>query len=115
MLGCEAVNFWDICELFLAAEFTSDSAEQHQKITKSKKIRRRRKVKDKTNDLTKKNRQLDVDLDQLQSHDQDIPIDAHSIPESAKSPTPSVTLADTDQVVVKDHIDINVDDDHNVY
>ena len=86
-----------------------------QKITKSKKIRRRRKVKDKTNDLTKKNRQLDVDLDQLQSHDQDIPIDAHSIPESAKSPTPSVTLADTDQVVVKDHIDINVDDDHNVY
>ena len=41
--------------------------------------------------------------------------DAHSIPESAKSPTPSVTLADTDQVVVKDHININVDDDHNVY
>ena len=32
-----------------------------------------------------------------------------------KSPTPSVTLADTDLVVVKDHIDINVDDDPDVY
>ena len=28
LLGCEAVNFRDICELFLA-EITSDSAEQH--------------------------------------------------------------------------------------
>ena len=40
-----------------------------QKITKSKKRRHRHKVKDKTNDLTKKNKQLDVDLDQLLSHD----------------------------------------------
>ena len=55
----------------------------------------------------------EVGSSELQSHDQDIPIDAHSIPESAKSPIPSVTLADTDQVVVKDHTDI--DDDHNVY
>ena len=42
-------------------------------------------------------------------------MDAHSIPELVKSPTPSVTLADTDLVVVKDHIDINVDDDLDVY
>ena len=54
----------------------------------------------------------EVASSELQSHDQDIPIDAHSIPKSAKSPTPSVTLADTNQVVVKDHTDINVDDDH---
>ena len=84
-----------------------------QKITKSKKRRHRCKSKDKTNDITK-NKHPDVDLDQLQSHDQDIPIDAHTIPESAKSPTP-VMLADADQVVVKGHIDINVDDDYNIY
>ena len=85
-----------------------------QKITKSKKRRHRRKSKGKTNDLTK-NKDRGVDRDQLQSQAQDIPIDAHSIPESVKSPTPSVTLADTDLVIVKDHIDINVDDDPNVY
>ena len=81
-----------------------------QKITKSKKRRRRRKSKGKTNDLTK-NKDCGGDWDQLQPQAQDIPIDAHSIPESVKSPTPSVTLADTDLVVVKDHIDINVDDE----
>ena len=68
-----------------------------QKITKPKKRRRRRKSRVKANDLTK-NKDRGEDHDQLQSQAQDIPIDAHTIPESVKSPTPFVTLADTDLV-----------------
>ena len=84
-----------------------------QKITKPKKKRRRRKSK-KPNDLIRNNVRGE-DRDQQQSQAQVIPMDAHSIPESVKSPTPSVTLAESDLVVVKDHIDMNVDDDPDVY
>ena len=62
-----------------------------QKITKPKKKRHRRKSKVKPGDLTRNNVHHE-DGDQRQSQAQVIPMDAHSIPESVKSPTPSPWL-----------------------
>ena len=116
-MGCEAVNFWDICEHFFWPQNSCQSQlSSAQKITKPKKNRCRLKSKVRPKDLTKKN-VCGEDHDQRQSQAQVIPIDAHSVP-PIKISRSRVKVADSDtsddNVSLDDCLSLNYQAVHGV-